>query len=218
MSRPQVFVRRVDESHQRRLTELWLTGRREAGMSGEVAQRFAGEGVLGALLQRPDVVVLAASSPSPTGDDGDELVGYVVLVDSVGGLLADAPCTTIEQLYIAPDWRRHGVARQLLSSAAAHADRVGSLSVVSNVPSQAREANRFFARLGFSPTVVRRVTTPAALHRKLAAASEAAVPAPAAGAYSGVYSGVYSRATAGFEILHRRRTARVRAVREGGTI
>ena len=125
-------------------------------------------------------------------------VGYLVLSDSVTGPLTDTSCTSIDQLFVSTRWRRHGVARQLLAAAAAHAERVGAEAIVSHVPSQVRDANRFFARLGFSPTVVRRVTTPAALHRKLAATGEAPV----------------LRRVGLEEVIQRRRSARFRAVRQ----
>ena len=44
---------------------------------------------------------------------------------------------------------------------------VGCEQIGCNVPGQHREANRFFARLGFSSQVVRRVTTTGALRRRL---------------------------------------------------
>ncbi|HEY7987889.1 MAG TPA: hypothetical protein VIE19_01645, partial [Lapillicoccus sp.] len=52
---------------------------------------------------------------------------------------------------------------------------------------------------GFSPTVVRRVTTPAALHRKLAASVDTPV----------------LRRVGLEEVIQRRRSARFRAVRQG---
>jgi GNAT superfamily N-acetyltransferase len=147
------------------------------------------------VLRRPEVTAFLAFV------DGAP-VGYLVLSDTLAGPFADSPCTAIDQLFVSAAWRRHGVARHLVAAAAAHADRVGAESIISHVPSQVRDANRFFARLGFSPTVVRRVTTPAALHRKLAAA---------AGGTGRV------RRTGLEEVLQRRRSARFRAVRQRAT-
>ena len=48
-----------------------------------------------------------------------------------------------------------------------HAERVGAEVIVGNVPAQSREANRFFARLGFGSVIVRRATSTAALRRRL---------------------------------------------------
>ncbi len=192
MSRPQVSVRLVDEAHQGVLVDLWLENRVESGGGTEAALRVASLQSLTTALQRPEVSAFLAFVE-------DSAVGYVVLKDSLAGPLTDSPCTSIDQLFVSSAWRRHGVARQLLAAAAAHADRVGAEAIVSHVPSQVRDANRFFARLGFSPTVVRRVTTPAALHRKLAASTETPV----------------LRRVGLEEVIQRRRSARFRAVRQG---
>lgn len=190
MSRPQVCVRRLDDSLKPELEQLWVRYRIEAGCAEETALRSAADGTLWSIVGREGVVTFVACLDT-------EAVGYLVLSDSVGGLLTDAPSTAIDQLYVSSAWRHHGVARQLLAAAAAHADRVGADTIITNVPSQGRDANRFFARLGFWPTVVRRVTTPAALQRRLAAHTDGML---------------------GLEqVLHRRRTARLRAGRQRAT-
>jgi GNAT superfamily N-acetyltransferase len=60
------------------------------------------------------------------------------------------------------------VGKALLAAASRYADRNGCDHLVSAVPAQDRELNRFFARLGFVPETVRRVTSSAVLQRKLA--------------------------------------------------
>ncbi len=187
MSRPQVFVRQVDEGLQQQLVELWVANRMEAGSSPDATARLASDGTLHTCLDRPEVTAFIAMAD-------DTPVGYLVLSDSSAGVFVDTPCVAIDQLFVQHQFRRHGVARKLLAAAATHADRVGADQIASNVPSQVRDANRFFARLGFIPTVVRRVTTPTALHRKLAGSVEQR----------------YSLE----QVLQRRRTARGRAVRQ----
>ena len=194
MSRPQVSVRLVDEAHQGDLVDLWMENRAESGGGSEPALRVASLHALTTALQRPDVTAFLAVVEGTA-------VGYLVLKDSLAGPLTDSTCTSIDQLFVSARWRRHGVARQLLAAAAAHADRIGAEAIVSHVPSQVRDANRFFARLGFSPTVVRRVTTPAALHRKLAASGETPV----------------LHRVGLEEVIQRRRSQRFRAVRQGAT-
>jgi hypothetical protein len=54
-----------------------------------------------------------------------------------------------------------------MTAVALYADSRGCDQIGCTVPSQHREANRFFARLGFSSQVVRRVTSVAALRRRL---------------------------------------------------
>ena len=127
----------------------------------EAALRVASLHSLTTALQRPEVTAFLAFVD-------DTAVGYLVLKDSLAGPLTDSPCTSIDQLYVSAKWRRHGVARQLLAAVAAHADRVGAEAIVSHVPSQVRDANRFFARLGFSSVIVRRIVSTGQLRRKLA--------------------------------------------------
>jgi GNAT superfamily N-acetyltransferase len=150
----------VGEDEQRSFTELWMASRVEAGVSPEVAARAASEGRIAAALQREDVRAYMATS------DGQP-VGFAVAATSPFSALTDSPCVTIDQLYVAPDSRRHGVARQLMSAVTLYADSRGCDQIGCNVPAQQREANRFFARLGFSSQVVRRITTVAALRRRL---------------------------------------------------
>ena len=92
----------------------------------------------------------------------------MVLTTSPLSGLIEAPSVSVDQLYVVPESRRSGVAHALLSRAAGFAETLGCEQVATCVPAQAREANRFFARLGFSSHVVRRVTPTSALRRRLA--------------------------------------------------
>ena len=160
MSRPAITVRRVSEDLERPFTELWMSSRVEAGTSPEVAARAASEGRIAAALRREDVrayVALADGRP----------MGFAVAGTSPFSALAESPCVTIDQLYVAPEARRHGVARHLMSAVTLYADSRGCEQIGCHVPAQHRDANRFFARLGFTSQVVRRITTVAALRRRL---------------------------------------------------
>ena len=77
-------------------------------------------------------------------------VGFAVAATSPFSSLTDQPCVTIDQLYVVPDSRKHGVARQLMSAVTLYADSRGCEQIGCNVPAQHRDANRFFARLGFA--------------------------------------------------------------------
>ena len=74
---------------------------------------------------------------------------------------------SVEQLFVTKEARKKGVARALMATVATFADRHGADQIACNVPSSVRDANRFFARLGFTPHTVRRVTLTAALQRRL---------------------------------------------------
>ena len=163
MSRPAISVRRVRDDEQRCFTELWMSSRVEAGVSPEVAARAASEGRVAAALTREDVRAYVAMA-----EDGRP-VGFAVAATSPFSALTEAPCVTIDQLYVVPEARKHGVAKQLMGAVSLYADSRGSDQIGCNVPAQDRDANRFFARLGFSSQVVRRITTVAALRRRLGA-------------------------------------------------
>ena len=183
VSRPQIGVRRVTPEFERDFAALWSTARLEAGAGSTV--RTTSEGRVAAALARDDVRAYLAVMD-------DQPVGYIVLTRSPPCFLTDSPCVSIEQIFVAPDARRGGAARALLSAAATYADRLGADQIVSSVPAQGREANRFFARLGFTSYVVRRVTTTSALRRKLTGEE----PRPALD-----------------QLLQRRRSLRARATR-----
>lgn len=161
MGRSIASVQRVDESLHSPFIELWITHRIEGGTTPEAAQRLALDGTLRTALQRNDVAAFIAFVDSRPA-------GYLVLSDSTRSLLVDSPCVSIDMLYVDPAHRRLGVGRSLLAAASRYADRLGAEHVASLVPAQDRDANRFFARLGFAPETVRRVTSLATLQRKLA--------------------------------------------------
>jgi GNAT superfamily N-acetyltransferase len=161
VSRPVVSVKRVAAELEPSFTDLWVTSRVEYGVSPEVAARAASDGRLRAALDRKDVRAFLA-----LGDGGDP-VGFVVATHSPFSGLTEAPSMAIDQIYVTPRARRHGVARHLLAAVTAYAEKVGCEQIGCNVPSQHREANRFFARLGFSSQIVRRVTSTGALRRRI---------------------------------------------------
>ena len=145
------------------IAALWLECRVDGGASREACARSIAEGRLDAALRRPGVAVsLALLDGVP--------VGFVVTTDNPFGL-NPTPEVSIEQLYVSPAARRHGVAQALLASVLSAAERTGCESIVSNVPTASREANRFFARLGFGSVVTRRVVATGTLRRKLAPGS-----------------------------------------------
>ena len=191
MSRPVISVRRVSADEERSFTELWMCSRVEAGVSPEVAARAASEGRVAAALSREDVRAYVAMA------DG-RAVGFAVAATSPFSALTEAPCVTIDQLYVVPEARKHGVARQLMGAVTVYADSRGCEQIGCNVPAQHREANRFFARLGFSSQVVRRITTVAALRRRLGADEQRTHSLEA--------------------LLHRRRSLRARAAQSANRL
>ncbi|MGL4178161.1 MAG: GNAT family N-acetyltransferase [Dermatophilaceae bacterium] len=181
MGRRTVEVHMVDPTDLRDLGVLWLTAKVDAGTSREVCTRTLADGRFAAALGRLGVQAFLARLDQ-------EPVGYVITSDNPFGLGPTAE-VAVEQLWVRPDVRRHGVAKALLGAVLGAAERAGCETVVSNVPTSSREANRFFARLGFGAVTVRRVVSTTALRRRLAPAT----------------------AETGTELLRRRRNLRHRA-------
>jgi GNAT superfamily N-acetyltransferase len=157
--RPGVVVAPLTPDRCPDFVSLWVDGRVELGASHDVAARFAADGRIEAALARPGVHCLVATRD-------DRIVGYLIATESLFGL-SDATDLAIEQMHVVPDLRRTGVAKELLGGAVQLAERIGAERVVGNVPTAQRDANRFFARLGFGSSVTRRVTTTAALRRRV---------------------------------------------------
>ena len=134
MARRTVDVMPVDRDDLRDVMGLWLAARVDSGSSKEAAGRALTDGRLSTALRRPGVHSFVARM------DG-EPVGYAIASENPFGLSPQAELA-IEQLWVGPDARRHGVA--------------------------SRDANRFFARLGFASVITRRVVSTSALRRKLA--------------------------------------------------
>jgi len=98
---------------------------------------------------------------------GDEVHGMGLLARTSLGPLSATTAVQMHHLVVARGHRRSGIGHALLAAAAAYADEVGAEHVLVGVTPTLRDANRFYARLGFSPVVVRRMTTVTSLRRRL---------------------------------------------------
>ena len=98
--------------------------------------------------------------------DGD-LVGFASLSVVDRGLLSSTAAVVVDVVHVSGSQRKHGVGTALLREAAGFADEVGAGDVVVNVPPSHRDVNRFFARYGFTPMVVRRSAPIGQLRRRL---------------------------------------------------
>lgn len=131
------------------------------GLSAERAVQNRGERYT-ALLGAPDRVVLVAA------DEGsDAVVGVLIATEDEVGALIPVRALVVGHLVVALRHRRRGVGRELLGALVRHADDRGVEQVVVAATSGDREANRYLARLGFAPLVVRRIAPTATLRRSL---------------------------------------------------
>jgi L-amino acid N-acyltransferase YncA len=100
----------------------------------------------------------------------DRAVGFVVLRQTALTMITGATALCIDEFYVSAAERRHGVGRALLAQVAGQAERLGAEQIIAGVPPWSKDTQRYFARLGFAPVMVRRATTPSALRRRLAGA------------------------------------------------
>ena len=168
MTRALVQVRALDPysaDDADELTTLWLAAREEmrAGRPESLQEQGALRAVRTA-LQHDGVTAFVVRFEGVA-------VGYLIL--TCGRLLpmVETSSVSIEHLFVLPEARRRGLARALLSTATSYAEQVGAEQVATSTPAGARESNRFFARLGFTPFVLRRVVSVPQLRRRLAAAT-----------------------------------------------
>jgi len=115
---------------------------------------------------------LAALADDPTcralvAEVDGAVAGMACLCARPLGPFVDQPVVQIDYLHIRPGQRRRGVGRALVAAAAAFADEQGLDHLAVSVLPQLREANRFYARLGFTPMVVRRVAATGTVRRRL---------------------------------------------------
>jgi GNAT superfamily N-acetyltransferase len=99
--------------------------------------------------------------------DGDT-AGMVLLTRSSYAPLFDQTAVHVHYLHVRDGFRRRGVGHALLAAAVAMADEVGAEQVLTSVLPHLRETQRFYARLGFGPVMVRRSVPVSMLRRRLA--------------------------------------------------
>jgi GNAT superfamily N-acetyltransferase len=159
-----VSVRRVDADASadelESLASLWVAARSALLSADVVADPPSVCATLRDALVRECVEIFLARV-----DQQD--VGFVVI--SRGPLLPllDDVSVSIDHLYVGEEARRLGVGHALLARVTARAEQLGASQIATSVPAPGRDVQRFFARLGFGPFVVRRVTSVSTLRRRL---------------------------------------------------
>ena len=99
--------------------------------------------------------------------DDDAPLGMALFTVAPANALLDAPALHVSHAVVADRHKRRGAGKALVAAAAAFAEERGLDQVVVSVNPGSRDANRFFARLGFAPIAVRRVAPTAVIRRRL---------------------------------------------------
>jgi GNAT superfamily N-acetyltransferase len=99
--------------------------------------------------------------------DGD-VAGMAVLTVASYAALFDQDAVHVHYLHVREGYRRRGVGHGLLAAAIAMADEAGVEHILTSVMPRLRDTQRFYARLGFAPVVVRRSVPVSSLRRRLA--------------------------------------------------
>ena len=161
MARALVAVQRATVDDLPQVLGLWAEGRQETARLGRpsTSAEQAAPRLAEAISSGQIEVLLARREGRP--------VGFLILTEGPPTFLTDQPAICIDQIFVTPGARRHGVARAMLSQVAGRAEHSGAEQIVSSVTPWARDTHRFFARLGFSPLMVRRSVSPATLRRRL---------------------------------------------------
>jgi ribosomal protein S18 acetylase RimI-like enzyme len=99
--------------------------------------------------------------------DDDVPLGMALLTIAPANALLDTPALHVSHAVVADKNKRRGAGKALVAAAATFAEEHGLDQVVVSVHPGSRDANRFFARLGFAPLAVRRVAPTAVVRRRL---------------------------------------------------
>lgn len=145
------------------LVALWAELRETAGRFQLTAPHATEAGVLARLRQvqeDPQLRVLVASM------DG-AIAGMAVVHAGPVSPLVDELAVSVDFLHVFAERRRRGVGSSLLAAVAEWADALGAEQVVTSVSPGERDVARFYARLGFGPTMVRRAVSTSTLRRTL---------------------------------------------------
>jgi ribosomal protein S18 acetylase RimI-like enzyme len=113
-------------------------------------------------LADPDRHLVVAVSP------GEETLGMALFTVASASPLVDCPAVHVSHVVVADRHKRRGAGKALVAAAAAYAEQRAVEQLVVSVHPGSRDANRFFARLGFAPLAVRRVAPVGVVRRRLA--------------------------------------------------
>lgn len=98
----------------------------------------------------------------------ERVVGFTLVQLIEPNLFSDVSLVQIEGLFVQEEFRRRGIARNLLTEVSRLAEARGIEHIVTIVLTGSRQELRFLAGLGFAPAGARRVVDTSILNRRLA--------------------------------------------------
>ncbi|MEO6714269.1 MAG: GNAT family N-acetyltransferase [Mycobacteriales bacterium] len=166
MSRSVVSIREAVAADVPCLLDMWTElrhhgVRRATRTSSEQLLAEVAHGYVDAIGDESCRLVVATA--------GADILGMALFTIVSSSTLLDVPTVQVSHMYVVDGHRKRGVGKSLVAAAVSYAEERGVDQVMVSVAPGARDANRFYARLGFAPTVVRRVAPTAVLRRQLAA-------------------------------------------------
>ncbi|WP_210651288.1 GNAT family N-acetyltransferase [Nocardioides sp. SYSU D00065] len=152
------------------LRELWSGILRKGGLDEQLADVAQ---VVATADARDDLCVAVAEV------DG-ELAGAVYLEATTFTPLNLEPAVLAVSPHVFPHFRRKGVGSALMEAACRFAEQRGIAHVQTAAAAEARDANRFMARLSFAPQAMLRAASTTALRARLPQARPVRQAAPSA--------------------------------------
>ena len=156
MSRTPVTVRTAEPSDVASLRELWSDILRKGGLDEQLADIGR---VVATARERDDQCVAVAEI------DG-EVAGAVYLEATTFTPLNLEPAVLAVSPHVFQQFRRKGVGSALMEAACRFADQHGITHIQTAAAAEARDANRFMARLSFAPQATLRAATTSAVRAR----------------------------------------------------
>ncbi|RKS84232.1 N-acetylglutamate synthase-like GNAT family acetyltransferase [Motilibacter peucedani] len=165
MPRANVCVRRARRDDADELLRMWCELRESTRSMDRAAPVPSERGV----LERLEAAEADANLRILVADLDGAVAGMAVLTHQPFAVLFDTRSVHLHFMHVRPEFRRRGVGHALVAAAASFAEEVGAEQLMTSTLPQTRDENRFFARLGFAPVVIRRAAGVATVRRRLAA-------------------------------------------------
>jgi GNAT superfamily N-acetyltransferase len=157
MGRTPVTVRSAEPTDVASLRELWSDILRKGGLDEQLADVAQ---VVAAAAERDDQRVVVAEV------DG-EVAGAVYLEAATLTPLNLERAVLAVSPHVFPQFRRRGVGSALMEAACRFAEQHGIGHIQTAAAAESRDANRFMARLSFSPQAMLRAATTSAVRARL---------------------------------------------------